>query len=814
MSVSNLHRTTGYLIAAAGVVLAGLSRWWLTPLTGDFPPVSLMLVVVVGAMAWLSGFGPALFATILGLLAIVLANDPPGDWPTRSTQLFRFGSLAFLISVLFWGLIQSRKQAQAREQESRRSEARYRRLIETAGQGIWVIDHEGRTTYANPRLGEILGIPPAQLIGMPLYELLVEDAASWTGAETQPDPFAWHEVRLQGGGGRICHAIVTSRAIGPDEVPTDSTTAHGNTSGGLLVMVTDVTPLKETEEALREKESVLRSFYESSVIAMGVVQLTENDTRFVSANALADKFFGVKPGGLEGRSASQLNAPPAMLATWNERFRECQATGRPVRFEYCGTCPSSPSWVSATLSPMESRGSGRALCSFVVEDITDRKRTEEELVDAKSLAEAASHAKDRFLAVLSHELRTPLTPVLIAVSSLLESKVEPSLLSTLEMIRRNIELEARLIDDLLDLSRIFRGRLRLDLEVVDIHQVIRRAMEVCRDETLVAGLCIMTELKALRHHVLADHSRIMQVVWNLIRNAAKFTPAGGRLTIRTSNPAAVADLSGNGNSPKLTIEFLDTGIGIEPTVLPRIFDPFEQGDDEVRGRSNGLGLGLAISRSLTVALGGQLTASSPGRGQGSTFRLELTTVLAPISAKPSRAGALSSALPARAPDRRSLHILLVEDNRDTLCYLANVLRQRGHQVVTADHFAAAIAAFKETEIPFDLLLSDIELPDGDGLNLMREIKANGRMAGVAMSGFGGEEDLRQSREAGFFDHLTKPIDLNRLDAAIRHATEDEASRNSSGDDGSTPFRLRASGNGSGEFKIVWSRDRAAENSSL
>jgi PAS domain S-box-containing protein len=813
MSVSNLHRMTGYLIAAAGVVLAGLSRWWLTPLTGDSPPVRLMLVVVVGASAWLSGFGPALFATILGLLAIVLANDAPGDWPTLWIRLFRFGSLALLISMLFKGLNRSRRQAQAREQEFRRSEARYRRLIETAGQGIWVIDQEGRTTYANPRLGEILGIPPAQLIGMPLYELLVDDAASWTGAETQPDPFAWHEIRLHGGGGRICHAIVTSRAIGPDEVPTDVPTARSNASGGLLVMVTDVTPLKETEEALREKESVLRSFYESSVMAMGVVQLTENDTRFVSANALTDKFFGVTPGALEGRSALELQAPPEMVATWNERFRECQATSRPVRFEYQGTCPSSPTWVSATLSPMESRGSGRALCSFIVEDITDRKRTEAELVDAKVVAEAASHAKDRFLAVLSHELRTPLTPVLIAVSSLLESKPEPSLLPTLEMIRRNIELEARLIDDLLDLSRIFRGRLRLDLEVVDIHQVIRRAMEVCRDETLVAGLSIMTELMAPRHHVMADHSRILQVVWNLIRNAAKFTPAGGRLTIRTVNPPA-APQPADGKFPSLTIEFEDTGIGIEPTVLPRIFDPFEQGDDDVRGRSNGLGLGLAISRSLAVALGGRLTASSPGRGQGSTFRLELTTVLAPVSAKPSRAGARPSAVPARAPDRRSLRILLVEDNRDTLCYLATVLRQRGHQVVTADHFSAAIAAVKDALIPFDLLLSDIELPDGDGLSLMREIKANGRMAGVAMSGFGGEEDLRQSREAGFFDHLTKPIDLNRLDEAIRRATADEASRGSSPDDASVPFSIRGSGNSSGEFTIVWSREPESENSSL
>ncbi len=228
--------------------------------------------------------------------------------------------------------------------------------------------------------------------------------------------------------------------------------------------------------------------------------------------------------------------------------------------------------------------------------------------------------------MLSHELRTPLTPVLIAVTSLLESKPEAALLHALEMIRRNIELEARLIDDLLDLSRIARGRLRLELEVVDIHKLIRRAMEVCRDEILVAGLQVLTELKAQCHHVMADHARIMQVVWNLIRNAAKFTPAGGRLTIRTINSPGNSDRPGEEDAGWLVIEFEDTGIGIDPEVLPRIFDPFEQGDDDVRGRSSGLGLGLAISRSLAEAVGGRLTASSPGRGHGSTFRLELKAV--------------------------------------------------------------------------------------------------------------------------------------------------------------------------------------------
>jgi len=650
MAMTIRRQVLSYGIAAAGVVLAGLSHWWLAPVIGDTPPVRLLLVVVVMASAWLGGLGPGLFATGLGLLTIVAANDAPGDLPSLINRLLRFGSLALLITVLFKGLHASRHRAEINEQECRRAEV-----------------------------------------------------------------------------------------------------------------------------ALREKESVLRSFYESSVMAMGVIEQTEDDTRFISANALTDKFFGLSPGKLEGRTAKELRAPPEMMEVWIERFRECRATGRPIRFEYQAVCPTSPKWVAATLSPMGTPGSDRALCSFIVEDITDRKRTEEDLRDAKELAEAACQAKDRFLAVLSHELRTPLNPVLIAVSSMLDSNPGPALRPTLEMIQRNIELEARLIDDLLDLTRLSRGQLRLELEIVDVHEAIRRAIEICRDVTLVAGLNVVTELDAAHHHVTADHARVMQVVWNLIHNAAKFTPPQGRLTIRTNNPPEPAGTA-DGHPHRLVVDFEDTGIGIDPEVLPRIFEAFEQGQDGPRGRSGGLGLGLAISRSLAEALGGRLTASSRGRGLGSTFRLELTTV--PAAAKPAAdgSGTAPPTSPLAALCRSDLRILLVEDNKDTLRFLATVLRQRGHDVVTADGVAAARAAVDQAKVPFDLLVSDIELPDGDGLYLMRELSAGGDMLGIALSGFGAEEDLRLSREAGFSDHLTKPVDLNRLEAAIRRATSHAAAK--------------------------------------
>jgi PAS domain S-box-containing protein len=566
--------------------------------------------------------------------------------------------------------------------------------------------------------------------------------------------------------------------------------------------------LDRAERALREKESLLRSVYESSATAMGVIELTGDDARIVSANAPTGRLFGRDPGAVEGRTARELGLPPDRLAAWLEHLHRCRATGRPVRFEERGAWPQAPEWLAATLSALDAPGTGGGLCSFLIEDITERKRTEDDLRVAKEQAEAASQAKDRFLAVLSHELRTPLTPVLIAVSSMIEEGPDPSLLPALEMIRRNIELESRLIDDLLDLSRIARGRLRLDPEVVDMHRALRRAVEICRDETFVAGLEVVTELEARAYHVRADHARIMQVAWNLVRNAAKFTPTGGRLTIRSSNIAD--EEAGAGCAARLAVEFADTGIGIAPEVLPRIFDAFEQGRDELRGRSQGLGLGLALCRSLSEAMGGRLTASSPGLGRGSTFRLELGTVPAPAPASaPAPARAPASAAIGRPrgerpghPEAARFRILLVEDNRDTLRYLATVLRGRGHDVVTAETIGAAREAARRAERPFNLLLSDIELPDGTGLQLMRELGGRGGLRGIAMSGFGTEEDLQFSRAAGFLEHLIKPIDPRRLDEALRRAGESARAGESDDELSWTPTR----GGDSGPFPVFSMQD--------
>jgi two-component system CheB/CheR fusion protein len=378
-----------------------------------------------------------------------------------------------------------------------------------------------------------------------------------------------------------------------------------------------------------------------------------------------------------------------------------------------------------------------------------RQRTAE-LLQAKEAAESAGRVKDRFLSVLSHELRTPLTPVLAVVSALLDGPGASSTLRpTLEMIRRSITLEARLIDDLLDVMLTQRGQLRLDTERVDAHGLIQQAIQGCGHEADAAGARVVARLSALDHFVEADPSRFRQVVWNLVQNAVKCVDEGGTIRVATR------DAEGG----RLVVTVADDGRGIEPEVLPKIFEPFEQGQTPQRQRLSGLGLGLSISRTIVEGHGGRLTASSEGPGRGATFTFDIPAVPAPI---PSPSPIRSPTPTDPGPDRPAARLLLVEDNKDILRYLKLVLEMRGHQVRTAIDLASARS---ELDRPFDLLISDIELPDGSGLDLMRELR--GRVPGLAISGFGAPDDIQMSLDAGFARHLTKPVETGRLEAAIR-----------------------------------------------
>jgi CheY-like chemotaxis protein len=318
------------------------------------------------------------------------------------------------------------------------------------------------------------------------------------------------------------------------------------------------------------------------------------------------------------------------------------------------------------------------------------------------------------------------------------------------MIRDNVRLEARLIEDLLDLSRIARGNLEYRFETVDVHPLIGRVVEICQDQIAAKKHQVGSELAAVEHHVRGDPARLQQVLWNLLINAVKYTPEGGRIAIRTLCPCP----------GRLAIEVTDNGIGIQPDLLPHLFDAFERGSGAAASHASGLGLGLTISRSIVEAHGGTLQGASDGRDRGATFRLELATVTAP-----GDSGELSTGPPS--PTGRGLRVLLAEDDAATVETAAAVLRRQGHVVTTATSLSQALAVSPDD---FDVVVSDLDLGDGSGLELMRQFRSRGDTPGIALSGYATEDDVRQSREAGFAVHLAKPITFEMLVSAIHQVT--------------------------------------------
>jgi CheY-like chemotaxis protein len=362
-------------------------------------------------------------------------------------------------------------------------------------------------------------------------------------------------------------------------------------------------------------------------------------------------------------------------------------------------------------------------------------------------AQRANAAKDRFLAILSHELRTPLNPVLMAASEMeRDQNLPPEFRADIAMIRRNVQLEAKLIDDLLDLTRVTNGKVQLHRSVFDARELLKDAMADMRGDVESAGLALAMELSATRHHVDGDPARIQQVLWNLIRNAVKFTPRGGSITVRAANF----------NPAELRIEIIDTGIGIPAAVLPKIFNAFEQGDPEINQRFGGLGLGLAISKALAELHAGTLSAESAGTGQGATFILTLPIVASSAVAAPPVA--------TSSNQTGSRRILLVEDHATTAAVMARLLRKRGHQVELAHTVADAIRIGMAQV--FDVVMSDLGLPDGSGYEVMEALRDKTEAFGIALSGYGMDADIDRSASAGFRLHLTKPVDVEKLYEAV------------------------------------------------
>ena len=387
------------------------------------------------------------------------------------------------------------------------------------------------------------------------------------------------------------------------------------------------------------------------------------------------------------------------------------------------------------------------------------------LARARDEALAASRTKDEFLAALSHELRTPLNPVLLLASDAAkDSSLDPAVREIFSTIARNVSIEARLIDDLLDLTRISSGKLSLHLQNVSIDRLLHDTVETLRRQIVEKPLALTLDLQCGGALIAGDSTRLQQVFWNLLNNALKFTAPGGGIAVSSRVDTTAG---------RIVVAIRDSGLGMSAAEIARLFQRFVQGDHAASGTPSiygGLGLGLAIARTIVEMHQGEITAQSPGRHQGSTFTVRLPLLIRKPGASlhPVRDNDSPAHAPAKAPGRR---LLLVEDHKPTLQTLEKLLTRRHHKVTTAGTTGDALAL--ASSATFDLVISDIGLPDRSGYELMRELRDRHGLKGIAMSGYGADADRAQSKAAGFLFHLTKPVNISALEEAI-HRVFNEA----------------------------------------
>lgn len=649
----------------------------------------------------------------------------------------------------------------------RETEERYRAVFQQAAVGIFECDLRGRILRGNPALSRMVGYTEAELEQMNWRDLAAPDEAP--SNEQVARRLRQQELDAFNGERRLVRK--DRSVIWLDVFATTVHTPADRPPYGLVILV-DITERKRTEAELRETEERFRLAADNSPV---LIWITAPDRRRIWFNKPWLDFVGRTLEQEIGDGWTKEIHPEDRERT-THAYMAAFETHAPVSIEFrLRRHDGVYRWMLAQGVP---RHQGTEFAGYIGScvDITARRQAEEavhesrnaerarrqELEHARDEAVAASRAKDDFLAALSHELRTPLSPVLLLASdAATDPKLPPSVRADFETIRKSVELEARLIDDLLDLTRIVRDKITLEMRDVDVPVALRDSLVAVRAEFEAKSIALVLDLAPEPQAVRGDPVRLQQVFWNVLKNAVKFTSPGGRVTITTRVDR---------ERRVVTVQITDTGIGMTAAEIERVFQAFSQGDHASGGGSHrfgGLGLGLAISQRIIVLHHGRISAASSGRDRGSTFCIELPLwqrepAAVPPSSEPdpTRADAPATAAPPPSKGR----ILLVEDHSPTRAALKNLLIRRHYAVTTAANATEARAAAQHGS--FDLLVSDIGLPDGNGYELMREFRERYQLRGIALTGYGMEDDVARSRAAGFEMHLTKPVRIQHLDRAL------------------------------------------------
>ena len=786
-----------YGLAAIAVAMAVGVRELLAPLLGEtLPRITTYPAIIVSA--YFGGLGPGLLSALASTLIIdCFFTSPYGVLSLLARRAEGIESLIYLITTSMlavlstafararWRAAEEARALRVSEQALRTASEKLAAAVAASGTGTFRWNIRDGTLEWDQNLTRLFGIRSgegARKLGDFLQFVHPEDRQ---GVAAAIDRCA----------GKGLEFNMEYRIVWPDG-SIHWLTYNGKTfpgSNGRPLYMTgacvDITHRKESEQ---ERERLLCEQVDANRRIEELAAATESHRSQLEA-IIRSVDQGIVVADLHG---NVLNMNPAALAVhgfrnlaearknlreYANRFKLFSLDGREIAIEFWplsrvmrgesfSNCElrvrcaaDGREWIAnCGGSPVRDQNGQLMLAVLTVRDVTERRRKEQELRSAKQVAENASRAKVWFLATLSHELRTPLTPVLMAASAMEKNPdISPDMREELGLIRRNVELETQLIDDLLDLTRIASGKLELKLQPVAADALVRQAIQTCAADIQAKNIRLETDLAQIERLLMADPVRIQQVIWNLLRNSIKFTSSGGRISVRCA---------GEGEG-QVVIEVADTGIGIEPEALTRIFGAFEQGDPTVTREFGGLGLGLAICKALVEKHGGRISAYSGGKGTGATFRVELPlagvgeTALERLPLHRDERVA-SEFVDADRQGGAGLRILLVEDHADTVRMLSRLLRMEGHAVETAVSVESALRLVEKAE--FDLVISDIGLPDGSGLDMMRQLQSKYPLKGIVLSGYGTEEDVRRSKEAGFAEHLTKPLKYELLQAAIAH----------------------------------------------
>lgn len=621
----------------------------------------------------------------------------------------------------------------------------FERVLDRLADGVIVVDPGGRVEFVNPAAERLTGWRGSEARGRPIDSVLwvtdeasrrrVENPALSVLADRAAEPRVALRASLISADARVVPVDVTASAL-DDE--------HG-TVLGVVVVLRDVTELARAGEA----QGRLAAIVDSSADAIASKTL---GGIVLSWNPAAERLFGYTANEMIGRPITVI-FPPDRLA---EEVDFLARVAKGERVEHYDTVrvrkDGTPIDISVSLSPIRD-GRGRIVAvSKIARDISARKRAEERGAELLRREQAAlqesmnlNRLKDEFIATLSHELRTPVNAICGWASLLAAGKLsEAETAKAVEVIARNAALQTQLISDLMDLSAVAVGKMRLAIKQTNLVEVVEAALEAIRPSAAAKGLVLEASVGTEPLHVMADADRLQQVIWNLLSNALKFTPTGGRIEIRLERRASF-----------VRIVVADSGVGIAPDVLPVIFDRFRQADGGTTRRHRGLGLGLAIARHLVELHGGSIWADSEGLGCGARFTVELSLLRGHAHSIPALAPQ-TAGVAGDAGELSGVRILVVDDDDDSRRLVGDVLGRAGAAVVEAASVAEALSALRRE--PVDVMVSDIAMPEVDGYMLMRTLRRQERPPiSIALTAFATDADRERATRAGFHAHLAKPV---------------------------------------------------------